>query len=357
MERSTEQSVEELRAQRLRPMELPPLPENPLVSVLIANYNYAHYIGEAIESVLNQTYSNFEIIICDDGSTDDSVKVIQSYMKRDTRIHLIAKQNGGVASALNKAFQTSKGDVIALLDADDSWIPLRLEITMDLFRSQPVPGLVMHPLKVVDENGRIWKDRHPARLDHGWLAERLLSGEYPHLAPASGLSFHRSIAERIFPIPEQLRTWADRLLHERAALLAPAVYTDRVLAIYRQHSANVTGSSGATTIEGVEKVLRQLQLILQARAEFIFQIYGVLPDWHSWYARESARYNLIRDFLEGKQANVREIIDQANGQRPWLWVVLYKCLPRRYAIPLFRWWWGEGIGKRWARLIARALSI
>ncbi|HXG36600.1 MAG TPA: glycosyltransferase, partial [Dehalococcoidia bacterium] len=71
---------------KLEPMQLPPLPQNPLVSVLIPNYNYGQYISDAIESVLNQTYQNFEIVICDDGSTDNSLEAIRRYAEQDNRI-------------------------------------------------------------------------------------------------------------------------------------------------------------------------------------------------------------------------------------------------------------------------------
>ena len=93
----TKQEGIENIAQKLRPIELAPLPDNPLVSVLVANYNYGQYVGEAIESVFQQTYPHFEIIVCDDGSTDDSRDVISRYQEKDPRVRLLAKANGGVA--------------------------------------------------------------------------------------------------------------------------------------------------------------------------------------------------------------------------------------------------------------------
>ena len=110
-------------AEKLKPMELPPLGESPLVSVLMGNYNYGRYIGEALDSVLRQTYSNFEVIVCDDGSTDDSREVVARYCDRDTRIRMVVKENGGLASALNAAYAASRGEIICLLDADDVFLP------------------------------------------------------------------------------------------------------------------------------------------------------------------------------------------------------------------------------------------
>ena len=110
------------RKTELHPIELRPLSAQPLVSILVSNYNYARYIGETIESALNQTYSNIELIVCDDGSTDDSVRIIEEYRRRDSRLQLILKANGGQASGFNAAFAASRGELLALLDSDDLFL-------------------------------------------------------------------------------------------------------------------------------------------------------------------------------------------------------------------------------------------
>src|ERR1700748_2758334 len=94
---------------------LRPLPANPLVSILVSNYNYGRFIAESIQSVLDQTYSNFELVICDDGSTDDSVRIVEEYARKDARVRLIRKANGGQASGFNAAFAASRGEILALL--------------------------------------------------------------------------------------------------------------------------------------------------------------------------------------------------------------------------------------------------
>ena len=347
--------AEELTLEDIRPMELPPLPDNPLVSVLIANYNYAQYIGEAIESVLNQTYQNFEIVICDDGSTDNSLEVIRNYAQRDSRIKYIAKQNGGVASALNAAYSESKGEIISLLDADDTWFPSRLEIIVKLFRQRPIPGMVMHPLKVIDKKGRVLKDKHPAHLDQGWLAPVLLTGKYPSLAPASGLSFHRDVADRIFPVPEHFRSWGDRVLHERAALLGRVASTERVLGTYVQHGANVTGSTGSTTPEALERRMAQLQMTLEARARFIEEHYGLSVNPELWFNEESKHLRLALDLLSGRRPQLKELVNVRVSKR-WVWILIFS-MPYELRMKAFRWWWGEGFGKRWARFLARILHV
>src|SRR5262245_542289 len=88
-----------------RPLRLEALPERPLVSVLIANHNYAEYVRAAMESVLAQRYARLELIVCDDGSTDGSVERIEWFVERDRRVKLVRKNNGGQASAWNAAFR------------------------------------------------------------------------------------------------------------------------------------------------------------------------------------------------------------------------------------------------------------
>lgn len=98
-----------------------------LISIIIPNYNYAHLIVETLESVKAQTYTHFECIIVDDGSTDNSVEVITNWIKDDNRFMLLQKTNGGLPSTRNEGLKIAKGDWIALLDADDLWTSDKLQ--------------------------------------------------------------------------------------------------------------------------------------------------------------------------------------------------------------------------------------
>lgn len=93
--------------------------KRPVISVIITNYNYADYIGQAIESVLNQTYKNIELIIIDDGSTDDSDAVIKKYTEKNPAIIYIAQKNHGVVYTRNKGMEIARGEYLCCLDADD----------------------------------------------------------------------------------------------------------------------------------------------------------------------------------------------------------------------------------------------
>ncbi|NOH54517.1 glycosyltransferase family 2 protein [Vibrio coralliilyticus] len=134
---------------------------NPLISVVMSVYNGGDYLSSAIESILKQSYSNFEFVIVNDGSTDDSLSVITNYMELDSRIVLVDQNNMGLTKSLNKAIGMSRGAYIARQDADDESLPFRLErqlactqankldlLTSRAFKNmQVVPNLLMLNLR------------------------------------------------------------------------------------------------------------------------------------------------------------------------------------------------------------------
>lgn len=115
------------------------LMDEPLISVVIPSYNSAHFITDAIESVLAQTYRPLEIIVIDDGSTDSTTEVLVSY--RD-RISYFRQQNCGPAAARNTALREARGELVAFLDADDRWLPNKLALQWEFLRDHPDTGLV-----------------------------------------------------------------------------------------------------------------------------------------------------------------------------------------------------------------------
>ena len=158
----------------LRPVPLAPLSSRPTVSVLIANYNSGRFIGEAIESVLGQTYPHFEIIVCDDGSEDDSCTVVNRYIQQDHRVHLIARANQGQASATATAYESAHGEIICLLDADDRFHPFKLAQVVAAFERQPTAGACIHRVLPVSTIGTPISEPIPPRLEEGWLAPMVL---------------------------------------------------------------------------------------------------------------------------------------------------------------------------------------
>ncbi|KKG09440.1 glycosyltransferase family 2 protein [Methanosarcina sp. 2.H.A.1B.4] len=130
----------------------------PLISVVIPLYNKEPYIDRAINSVLNQTFQEFEVIIVDDGSTDKSAGVVKSFL--DCRVRLIQQENAGVSAARNKGIEEAKSDIIAFLDADDEWMPTFLETIINLRQKYPKAGIYATAYSWFDSNKVITPKHH-----------------------------------------------------------------------------------------------------------------------------------------------------------------------------------------------------
>ena len=107
-----------------------------LVSVIIPAYNIEDYIGRCLDSVISQTYKNLEIIVVDDGSRDHTGEILDNYAKKDRRIKVIHKENGGVSSARNKGIEAAEGDYIGFIDGDDLIEPEMYKTLVDLLEEE-----------------------------------------------------------------------------------------------------------------------------------------------------------------------------------------------------------------------------
>ena len=124
-----------------------------MISVIIPVYNRARYIKECLESALSQTCKDFEIILVDDGSTDNLKEVIEPYM---SKIRYIYKENGGAASARNAGLRNAGGEYIAWLDSDDKWLPFKLELQVKILEKLPNAGFIYSDFSCFsDKKGKI----------------------------------------------------------------------------------------------------------------------------------------------------------------------------------------------------------
>ncbi|MEN6318260.1 MAG: glycosyltransferase [Syntrophaceae bacterium] len=128
---------------------------SPLISVMICTYNGERYLSQTIESVLNQTYSNLELIIVDDGSTDHTVEIIKNYQKNDERIRLFTESHKGFAASRNKALRESRGQWIAIIDHDDLCYPERLEMQLALTKAYPEADFCFCDTDFIDEDNNV----------------------------------------------------------------------------------------------------------------------------------------------------------------------------------------------------------
>jgi glycosyltransferase involved in cell wall biosynthesis len=127
------------------------MPSKPLVSVVIASYNMGQYLAVSLRSALDQTYRDIEVVVVDDGSTDDTQDVIKPFLG-DTRLRYVHQSNGGQAYAKNRGIREATGEFVAFLDADDIWLPRKLETQMPLFLAQDV-GVVFCRSVEIDAQG------------------------------------------------------------------------------------------------------------------------------------------------------------------------------------------------------------
>ena len=126
---------------------------SPLISVCMPVYNAERYVSEAIESVLSQTFKDFEFLILDDGSTDGSLAILKGYAERDPRIRLTSRPNKGLAPTLNELMNQARGEFVARMDADDISLPERLERQADYLRNHPDCVIVGCHALVIDSDG------------------------------------------------------------------------------------------------------------------------------------------------------------------------------------------------------------
>ena len=243
-------AIGETKTTTREPMALPPLGEQPLVSVLVSSFNYAAFLNEAIEAVVGQTYGNLELIVCDDGSTDGSREILARHASLDRRVHPIFQENAGQPAALNAAFQASSGEVILLLDADDVFLPEKLRRVVEAFTSHPDCGLAIHKMRRVDRERRYLGDIPLVyRMPSGWRGSSLpLSAPkmLPGLPPTSGLSMRRAVAEKLFPLPAGMRVFGDTVIQFLAPLITAIVAIETPLAEYRVHGGNIGGVARRT---------------------------------------------------------------------------------------------------------------
>ena len=214
----------------------------PYVSIVINNYNYARFLPQAIDSTLNQTYDNIEVIVVDDGSTDNSPEIIKSY---GNTIVPVIKENGGQASAINSGFLASHGDIVMLLDADDYLHPDAAEQVVSAWKSGTVQ--VQSRLQVVDSFGK-HIDIYPQpelSFDSGEVTHLLLERGRYRTTVTSGLSFYRKALAQVLPIPEaEFRISADGYLVTLVPFYGQVVSIDRPLGVRRYHGSNLWSSSG-----------------------------------------------------------------------------------------------------------------
>jgi glycosyltransferase involved in cell wall biosynthesis len=211
-----------------------------MLSIAMATYNGEKYVQEQIDSILEQTYRDFELIICDDCSTDNTLKVIQEFCSNDVRIYVYKNEKRlGYIKNFEKALCLCHGDYIALSDQDDIWEPTHLEF---LYKNIGESLLICSNALLVDTNNislnSTMKDVIHIKYipcDHHLIFQRLL---YMNFAQGSSMLISRELLDKAVPFPFEIPH--DYWLAIVAASESKLVYSDFITLRYRQHTGNIT---------------------------------------------------------------------------------------------------------------------
>jgi glycosyltransferase involved in cell wall biosynthesis len=208
------------------------------VAAIIPCFNHGRYLAEAVESVLAQTYSEVELVVVNDGSTDDTKAVASSFGER---IRYLEHENRGLCASRNRAIEETESEYIAFLDADDRWQPEKLARQIPLLEADPRVGLVHTDGLICTEQGvgeRILAAAEPSSLS-GELFERLLLGN-PILGPS--VVARRSCLDKVGLFDENLGGCGDWDLWLRICRRWKAAYVAEPLLLYRRHTEAVSMS-------------------------------------------------------------------------------------------------------------------
>lgn len=204
----------------------------PNVSVIIHTYNNEKFIVETIESVLNQTYRDYEIIVVDDGSVDGTHDALLPYMQQ-IRYHY--KENGGIASAKNTGIRLSQTEFIAFLDHDDLWAPDKLKLQMECFNENPQVGLV-YAKYTSFRDGKELRTK-PEKGYSGWIFKELLSKSF---IQTSTVMVKKECLNAVGPYDESFSLGDEYDMFLRISKKFQCGFIDKGLTRYRVHDTNAS---------------------------------------------------------------------------------------------------------------------
>ena len=212
---------------------------SPFFTVVIPLYNKENYISNTLESVLAQNFKNFEVIVVDDGSTDNSFKKIQNFLKLE-KVTIIQKENGGVSSARNLGIEKANGKYIALIDADDYWYPDHLEELNRVIKKYPNSGIYGTRYEIVLNNSTVRKAtfRNFAPSEIQLVPDYFEASTINAVIWTSASAFSKENFYKIGKFDLKLRTAQDLDFFVRAALNFEIAVSPKVTMRYYQNSEN-----------------------------------------------------------------------------------------------------------------------
>jgi len=233
---------------------------DPLVSIVVPCYNHGHYLGQAIASVLAQTYSNYEIIVVDDGSQDDTRSVVERF--GSPKIRYLFQENRGRSNARNAGLAVASGDYIAFLDSDDFYLPEKLALQIDFLQQHPEFGMIYTSAYCIAEDGRPIAASYEA-TDSGWIYEKIAFFR-PLTITLPTVMLKREVVEAVGGFDERMDRFEDtdywRRVSKSWKIGALPLYTCKL----RSHGSNMLRSQNPSAIVSAiqyyaQKIMREDQ--------------------------------------------------------------------------------------------------
>lgn len=282
----------------------------PTFSVIIPTYNSEKFIEETIQSVLNQTFQDFELIIVDDGSKDDTRHIINKYKESDPRIKVITTPNsGGPATPTNIGINMARGSYVAFLDHDDSWEKHKLEKLHTIFSQHDDIGFVLSNVRVYDEKTKTYSLSKAPIHNNSLSSSQILAGNY--FNTFSMMSVKRTTLERIGSVDTNLFVFSDYdLIARLTSYNIPHFFCEEPLVIYRvhQHNASSLLFSAERRILDLERIITKYSKTFEKNKKSLSTIYQAIGRIYLNLGRRKESVEYFKRSLKNDPTNVANYV-------------------------------------------------
>lgn len=267
--------------------------EGPKITVVIPAYNAAWCVARAIDSVLGQSWPDYELVVVDDGSTDDTARVLDSY---GAAIRVVRQPNAGLSAARNAGIAAAKGEWVAFLDADDWWLPEKLAAQMALIGREPDVGFCSTAARIVSPDGEqleVWPDGGL----HGNILPDLFDTNAGVAGSGSAVLARRDLLSRCGGFDTTLRSVEDIDMWMRLAAITTYACVPEALACILRAPGSMSRNREVMR-ESALRVMKKNRALLPVSMQGAFWracVAGVLTDYAKWRYRDGQRPAALKD--------------------------------------------------------------
>lgn len=271
----------------------PSIETPPVVSVVIPAYNAAWCVRKAIDSVLAQEFREFELLVVDDGSTDDTAAVLALY---GDAIRVVRQRNGGLSNARNAGIRESRGEFVAFLDADDWWLPEKLGRQIALMRERPDLGFISNAARVEDSDGRLLSVWPCARWDGSFLVH-LFSSNGDVAGSGSAVLARRALFRLVGGFDETLRSLEDVDMWMRLGAVADYACIQEPMAVILKRPDSMSRNLEVMRDSAIRVMHKNRPLLPSTLRGGYWRscLAGIHSDYAKWHYREGRRAAAVMD--------------------------------------------------------------